>query len=213
MASFSESPKLFSSTWQHEEANAIRYTKDRRGTCLPARRSIPMDRDDLQSPGARRPPRMHRKHDGGGEGGDDDDNGDDDRDDDDDDDDGERSHLRRVCDSYRQYAAFHAARELGVGRRSLRLLSSTASPAKAAIESIFPPHLRPDSPEYRQRSARLRDAAVRNQYFLDCALRHAHQETSQEAYDDDGGGGGIRTTTRWGGSGSRRTSCRRSIRC
>ena len=134
-----------------------------------------MDRDDLQSPGARRPPRMHRKH--GGEGDDDDDN-----DDHDDDDDGERSHLRRVCDSYRQYAAFHAARELGVRRRNLRLLSSTAaSPANATIESILPPHLRPDSPEYRQRSARLRDAAVRNQYFLDRALRHAHQETSQEA--------------------------------
>ncbi|KAL3778317.1 hypothetical protein ACHAW5_008870 [Stephanodiscus triporus] len=105
----------------------------------------------------------------------------------------ERSHFRRVCDSYRQYATFHITRELGVHRRRRRLLSSSrrvddekddeddSDAPFHAIESILPPSLRPDSPEYRASRARLRDAAIRNQYFLDCALRHSDQETSQDA--------------------------------
>jgi len=94
----------------------------------------------------------------------------------------ERSHRRNVFDSYRQYATFHTTREIGIDNRRRRLLqsSSIAITVSPSIESILPTSHRSATSEYNHRQKLLRDAAIRNQYFLDCALRHSQQETSQE---------------------------------
>ncbi|KAL3806491.1 hypothetical protein ACHAXA_007010 [Cyclostephanos tholiformis] len=162
-----------------------------------------MDRDHHQSHGAkRRLPGHHRENDKGegaaaaaaaaaNE-------------DDDEDEDEERAHYTRVCDSYRQYATFHITREIGIHRRRLRTLSSSSSSSTtSSIEHMLPPSLIPRTSEYDERRSRLHDAAIRNQYFLDNALRHSDQETSQDALrnrrgqrgrdggDGDGGKGGV----------------------
>jgi hypothetical protein len=92
----------------------------------------------------------------------------------------ERKHHSNVFNSYRQYATFHTTREIGIDNRRRRLLQSSIATVSPSIESILPASHRPTTSEYNHRQKLLRDAAIRNQYFLDCALRHSQQETSQE---------------------------------
>ena len=90
----------------------------------------------------------------------------------------ERTHHRNVFNSYRQYATFHTTREIGINRRRHHLILQQAS--TRIDESILPSSHRPTTSEYKNRQKLLHDAAIRNQYFLDCTLRHSSQETSQE---------------------------------
>jgi carnosine N-methyltransferase len=45
---------------------------------------------------------------------------------------------------------------------------------------VLPPSLRRDTPDFHQRASTFKDAAIRNQFCLDCILRHAGQPHSQE---------------------------------
>jgi carnosine N-methyltransferase len=111
----------------------------------------------------------------------------------------ERTHHRNVFNSYRQYATFHTAREIGIDkrRRQLILQQSSVASTSSIDESILPSSHRPtNTSEYKNRQKLLHDAAIRNQYFLDCALRHSGQETSQDVlrrrrnrHQKDGGNG------------------------
>ena len=84
----------------------------------------------------------------------------------------ETQHWQDVCRSYRQYATFamqqwanHQYRFHSLPEEQRRLL---------------PAGLRQETPEFRARAAQYKDAAIRNQFCLDCILRHAGQEHSQE---------------------------------
>jgi carnosine N-methyltransferase len=92
----------------------------------------------------------------------------------------ERTHHRNVFNSYRQYATFHTTREIGIDKRRCQLILQQSLVASTSIESILPSSHRPTTSEYKNRQTLLHDAAIRNQYFLDCALRHSGQETSQD---------------------------------
>ncbi|KAL7551201.1 hypothetical protein ACHAWF_014397 [Thalassiosira exigua] len=140
-----------------------------------------------------------------------------DRNDDDDDEEEEREHFAQVCRSYRQHATFHRARRRGVDSRALRTLDvadfaggeddddDDAPKAERAdgptegptVASILPPSLTPGTSEHESRARRFHEATVRNQFFLDSALRYAGVETSQDALrrareGADGGGGSSR---------------------
>ncbi|KAL9188897.1 hypothetical protein ACHAXT_011387 [Thalassiosira profunda] len=105
----------------------------------------------------------------------------------------EEEHFRDVCRSYQQYATFQQARQQGTNRRLHQLLESSnvannkdttkgaLDGASPSVESIVPSHLLPGTPEHQQRQAQFRDAAIRNQFFLDNVLKYSGVPTSQEA--------------------------------
>lgn len=84
----------------------------------------------------------------------------------------ESAHLDEVCDSYRQYATFARAARLGQSQRVLNLPPSQ--------RELLPPGLVPGSREATEREQILRDAELRNQFFLDLVLRHAGVPSSQD---------------------------------
>jgi carnosine N-methyltransferase len=47
--------------------------------------------------------------------------------------------------------------------------------------AFLPPALRCGTPEFHERAQQYKDAAIRNQFLLDCVLRHAGQPHSQDA--------------------------------
>lgn len=84
----------------------------------------------------------------------------------------EQSHWEDVCRSYRQYAAFamaqwanHQYRLHALPEHQRRHLS---------------PALRREAPEFQERARSYKEAAIRNQFCLDCILRHAGQPNSQD---------------------------------
>jgi hypothetical protein len=119
----------------------------------------------------------------------------------------ERTHHRNVFNSYRQYATFHTTREIGIDkrRRQLILQQSSVAASTSIDESILPSSHRPTTSEYKNRQKLLHDAAIRNQYFLDCTLRHSGQETSQDVLrrrrkrhqTDEVNGDGVRMEEEW----------------
>lgn len=86
--------------------------------------------------------------------------------------DDESNHFESVCNAYRQYATFTISQ---LTHREYRLRALPVSQQR-----VLPPSLRIGTPECMQRSKEYRDAAIRNQFCLDCILRHAGQPHSQE---------------------------------
>ena len=84
----------------------------------------------------------------------------------------EQEHFENVCESFRQYATF-AMRHLTNAQHRL-----TALPQ--GQKQVLPAGLRDGTEEYKKRAKDYRDAAIRNQFCLDCVLRHADQAHSQE---------------------------------
>ena len=84
----------------------------------------------------------------------------------------EQNHWQDVCRSYRQYATFAMAQWANHHYRLYQM--------PAAQQKLLPPALVPQTPEYQQRARAYKEAAIRNQFTLDCILRHAGQEHSQE---------------------------------
>jgi N2227-like protein len=86
----------------------------------------------------------------------------------------EQSHWEDVCRAYRQYAAF-AAKQFGLNH-PYRLAS-----LPAVQQAVLPVHLRYGTEEFSQRLKMFKEAAIRNQFCLDCILRHAGQPHSQNS--------------------------------
>jgi len=84
----------------------------------------------------------------------------------------EQEHFENVCESYRQYATF-AMLHLTNQQHRLAALPE-------AQKKVLPAGLRSETEEYTKRAKEFRDAAIRNQFCLDCILRHAGQPHSQE---------------------------------
>jgi carnosine N-methyltransferase len=86
----------------------------------------------------------------------------------------EQSHWEDVCRAYRQYAAF-AAKQFGLNH-PYRLSS-----LPAVQQAVLPSHLRYGTEEFSHRLKMFKEAAIRNQFCLDCILRHAGQPHSQKS--------------------------------
>uniref|UniRef100_A0A7S2VE53 carnosine N-methyltransferase n=1 Tax=Entomoneis paludosa TaxID=265537 RepID=A0A7S2VE53_9STRA len=84
----------------------------------------------------------------------------------------EQMHWEDVCRSYRQYATFAMAQW---ANHQYRLHALTEDQRR-----FLPPALRRETPEFQQRAKLFKDAAIRNQFCLDCILRHAGQANSQD---------------------------------
>ena len=87
-------------------------------------------------------------------------------------DDGEKQHFDDVCTSYRQYAAFAMAQWANHQYRFHSLPESQ--------REVLPAALRRDTPEFNARASQYKEAAIRNQFCLDCILRHAGIPHSQQ---------------------------------
>lgn len=85
----------------------------------------------------------------------------------------EQSHYNDVCRAYRQYANF-AIKQFGLNypNRIANLPMSS--------QALLPKHLQFGTTEFQQRLQLCKDAAIRNQFVLDCILRHAGQPISQQ---------------------------------
>ena len=88
----------------------------------------------------------------------------------------ETAHFESVCAAYRQYANF-----------AIRQWSSHEYRLKALPESqqkLLPASLRIGTAAYSKRYKDYKDAVIRNQFCLDCILRHAGQPHSQQQRSD-----------------------------
>jgi carnosine N-methyltransferase len=85
----------------------------------------------------------------------------------------EQAHWADVCRAYRQYAAF-AAKQFG--------LNHPYRIAKLPPEqqAVLPARLQHGTAEFTNRLQLFKEAAIRNQFCLDCILRHAGQPHSQQ---------------------------------
>jgi carnosine N-methyltransferase len=88
----------------------------------------------------------------------------------------EQSHWEDVCRAYRQYANF-SLKQWGLNH--VHRLASLP-PSQAAV---LPEYLQVNTEAFRERQNRFKEAAIRNQFCLDCILRHAGQPHSQEIHD------------------------------
>jgi carnosine N-methyltransferase len=89
------------------------------------------------------------------------------------DDEEERLHFQAVCEAYRQYAPFAMAQ---LTNRQYRLQALPDS-----HRQYLPPRLTPGNDvEKKAATKAFRDATIRNQFCLDCILRHAGQPHSQQ---------------------------------
>lgn len=89
----------------------------------------------------------------------------------------EQAHWDDVCRAYRQYAAF-AVKQFGLNHPN-RLAGLPATQ-----QAVLPKHLQYGSAEFVERLKLFKAAAVRNQFCLDCILRHAGEPHSQQAGSD-----------------------------
>lgn len=90
----------------------------------------------------------------------------------------EQTHWNDVCRAYRQYSAFV------IQQYALNFPNRLANFSSSQRE-LLPLHLQFGTPEFQQRLSLYRDAAIRNQFFLDCILRHAGQPISQGVRDHE----------------------------
>lgn len=84
----------------------------------------------------------------------------------------EQNHWEDVCKSYRQYATFAMAQW---ANHQYRLHSLPEVQRK-----VLPRALRIDTEDFHKRSTLYKEAAIRNQFCLDCILRHAGMPHSQQ---------------------------------
>ena len=84
----------------------------------------------------------------------------------------EQNHWEDVCRSYRQYATFAMAQ---FSNQQYRLHALPLSQ-----RNLLPDTLRPETQAFGQRASAYKEAAIRNQFCLDCILRHAGQPHSQD---------------------------------
>lgn len=89
----------------------------------------------------------------------------------------EQAHWEDVCRAYRQYAKF-AVQQFAMNH------PTRFAHLPPSQQAVLPPHLCVDTPEFHQRTQALKDAAIRNQFALDCILRHAGQPHSQQQQDE-----------------------------
>jgi carnosine N-methyltransferase len=87
-------------------------------------------------------------------------------------DDDEKNHFDDVVRAFRQYAAFAMAHW---ANHQYRLHSLPESQRR-----VLPDALKRDTPEFNQRAAQYKEAAIRNQFCLDCILRHTGSPHSQQ---------------------------------
>jgi hypothetical protein len=85
----------------------------------------------------------------------------------------EQSHWEDVCQAYRQYATF-ALCSWANHRHRLDALPEEQ-------KKVMPKGLQGGTPEAAERAKLFKDAAIRNQFFLDSILRHAGMPHSQQA--------------------------------
>lgn len=88
----------------------------------------------------------------------------------------EQNHWQDVCQAFRQYAIF-AMTQWANSQYRLHSLPETQ-------RAHLPPALRIDTPDFEERSKLYKEAAIRNQFCLDCILRHSGEQHSQEAVSD-----------------------------
>ena len=88
-------------------------------------------------------------------------------------DDDEKNHFEDVTQSYRQYATFAMAQW---ANQQYRLHSLPESQRK-----VLPNALKRDTADFMARASQWKDAAIRNQFCLDCILRHSGVPHSQQA--------------------------------
>ena len=84
----------------------------------------------------------------------------------------ENEHFESVCEAYRQYANFAMCQWAS---HEFRLKSLPRSQ-----QELLPAGLRFGTSEYSKRHKEYKDAVIRNQFCLDCILRHAGQPHSQQ---------------------------------
>ena len=92
-------------------------------------------------------------------------------------DESEKNHFDDVCQAYRQYATFAMAH---YSNHQFRLHSLPEN-QRAAL----PSGLKHGSEEFNQRAAAFKEAAIRNQFCLDCILRHTGTPHSQQVSNVD----------------------------
>lgn len=92
----------------------------------------------------------------------------------------ERAHWLDVCRSYRQHALFGEAQWNGHKARISALDSSQ--------QELLPPRSVPGTPEFKERKEKYSQSLIKNQFALDCILRHAGQPHSQQHNDGAFGG-------------------------
>lgn len=84
----------------------------------------------------------------------------------------EQNHWEDVCRSFRQYATFAMAQW---ANHQYRLHALPESQRR-----FLPAALKRETVEFQERAVSFKEAAIRNQFCLDCILRHAGQQHSQE---------------------------------
>jgi carnosine N-methyltransferase len=84
----------------------------------------------------------------------------------------ETAHFESVCAAYRQYANF-AMCQWSSHEHRLRALPESQ-------QKLLPAGLRPGTAAHSKRQKDYKDAVIRNQFCLDCILRHAGQPHSQQ---------------------------------
>lgn len=89
----------------------------------------------------------------------------------------EKNHFEDVCQSFRQYAAFAMS---NWANHQYRLHSLPESQ-----RVVLPAALRRDTVEFNQRATEYKEAAIRNQFCLDCILRHSGTPHSQQVTSID----------------------------
>jgi carnosine N-methyltransferase len=89
-------------------------------------------------------------------------------------DESEQNHWQDVVLSYRQYSSFAMSQWANTMYR-LHSLSED-------YRRVLPAALRRDTLEFHARATLFKEAAIRNQFCLDCILRHAGQPHSQQEY-------------------------------
>ena len=84
----------------------------------------------------------------------------------------EQNHWDDVCRAFRQYASFAMAQWANHQNRFQALPEMQ--------QRVLPKALHIDTAEYQMRATQYKEAAIRNQFCLDCVLRHAGMPHSQQ---------------------------------
>ena len=84
----------------------------------------------------------------------------------------EQAHWEDVCNAYRQYATFAVCNQSNQRHRLDHLPQNQ--------KSLLPAGLQSGTPEAEERERSFKEAAIRNQYVLDCILQHAGMPHSQQ---------------------------------
>jgi N2227-like protein len=94
----------------------------------------------------------------------------------------EQNHWDDVCRAFRQYASFGMAQWANHQNRFQAM--------PEVQQKVLPKALRIDTEDYQMRATQYKEAAIRNQFCLDCILRHAGMPHSQQPLNSNAGGDG-----------------------